>query len=244
MENVFSRQKEDYKKARPAYPNEFFAALSKLCENKNLAWDSATGNGQAAVSLSEHFNQVIATDISQTQINHATYRSNVDYRVEAVEQNSLLPNSVDMINAAQAIHWLNLDDFYNTIYRVAKRGALVAIYGFREVSVSSKIDQLIDIYIQEIVGSDWREGKDYYDSEYQSLSFPFKEIKLPPFSIKLNWTLDQVLGLLDSYSGPQNYLDRVGQLPSSEIRADMLKLWGDQQKREVVIPIVHRIGYT
>jgi hypothetical protein len=244
MENLFSRQREDYKKARPAYPKAFIEAISNPCKNHNLAWDCATGNGQAAVSLSNYFNHVIATDVSQTQINLAMQKSNVTYRVESAEHTTLLPNSVDMINAAQAIHWLDIKSFYNTVRQVAKEGAVIALYGFREVSVSSKIDQLIHKYIQEIVGNDWNKGKEYYDSKYQSVPFPFKEIELPDFSIKLNWTLDKMLGLLDSYSGPQHYLDRVGQLPSNEIREEMFQLWGNQARREVVIPILHRVGFV
>lgn len=39
------------------------------------------GNGQAAASLANHFDRVIATDRSATQIAHAQQRDNITYKV-------------------------------------------------------------------------------------------------------------------------------------------------------------------
>ena len=57
----FSVQAEDYSVYRPEYPAELYAWLGSLCQDKALAWDCATGNGQAAVALTNHFSYVIGT---------------------------------------------------------------------------------------------------------------------------------------------------------------------------------------
>src|SRR5437762_742522 len=47
----FSRQAADYAKFRPRYPKELFRWLASVAPETKLAWDCATGNGQAAVAL-------------------------------------------------------------------------------------------------------------------------------------------------------------------------------------------------
>ena len=82
FQDHFSRQSEIYLKARPTYPDELFEYLASISPSKELCWDCATGNGQAAVSLSKYFKKIIATDGSETQIQHAIVAENIEYRIE------------------------------------------------------------------------------------------------------------------------------------------------------------------
>jgi hypothetical protein len=63
----FSANATNYAKFRPGYPNALFEFISSLPAERNCAWDSGTGNGQAAVGLASHFDQVVATDPSEKQ---------------------------------------------------------------------------------------------------------------------------------------------------------------------------------
>src|SRR6266852_6241589 len=47
----FSKQAPDYAKFRPKYPPELFEYLGGIAPQQKMAWDCATGNGQAAVAL-------------------------------------------------------------------------------------------------------------------------------------------------------------------------------------------------
>jgi hypothetical protein len=47
----FSDHADLYEAFRPAYPEALFAYLTSLVPAHDLAWDCATGNGQAAVAL-------------------------------------------------------------------------------------------------------------------------------------------------------------------------------------------------
>ena len=69
--DLFSNQSDLYAKYRPAYPKELFEYIVSFAEEKNIAWDCATGNGQAAFLLSDLFKKVIATDITAAQIEKA-----------------------------------------------------------------------------------------------------------------------------------------------------------------------------
>ena len=45
----FSAQSKEYSFSRPTYPESLFEFLSTVTRQKTLAWDCATGNGQAAM---------------------------------------------------------------------------------------------------------------------------------------------------------------------------------------------------
>jgi len=57
-----------YAAFRPRYPAALFAALADQAPGHHVAWDCATGSGQAAIGLAEHFAQVVATDASAAQL--------------------------------------------------------------------------------------------------------------------------------------------------------------------------------
>ena len=73
----FSRVSEGYAKHRPRYPAALFDWLAATVETRELAWDCATGNGQAAVGLADSFTRVVATDASADQLRQATMRPNI-----------------------------------------------------------------------------------------------------------------------------------------------------------------------
>jgi hypothetical protein len=85
----FSRQAADYAKVRPRYPQNLFEYLGSIVPSRQLAWDCATGNGQAAVGLASVFDRVIATDASEKQIANAQLHKIVEYRVAPAEKSGI-----------------------------------------------------------------------------------------------------------------------------------------------------------
>src|SRR5687768_4815563 len=118
MNDYFSTQSEIYANARPIYPAALFEFITGLCEEKKLAWDCGTGNGQTAAALAEYFEKVIATDISENQIANARQKPNITYKVEASENPSLESNSADLITVATALHWMDIGKFFLEADRV------------------------------------------------------------------------------------------------------------------------------
>lgn len=68
----FAPMAADYVDFRPHYPKALFDWLAGLTPGQTLAWDCATGTGQAAVGLAALFERVVATDASAAQIGQAT----------------------------------------------------------------------------------------------------------------------------------------------------------------------------
>ena len=75
----FSQRAADYAKFRPQYPRALFEFVAAKAPDQDLAVDCATGNGQAALGLSEFFRQVVALDASAQQIESAQPDDRVQY---------------------------------------------------------------------------------------------------------------------------------------------------------------------
>src|SRR5215470_13641041 len=96
----FSLVAKDYAVGRPGYPDELFDWLAAIAPARDLAWDAATGSGQAAWGLAHRFDRVIATDVSAEQLRHARQHPKVEYRVARSEASGLSERSVDLAVSA------------------------------------------------------------------------------------------------------------------------------------------------
>jgi ubiquinone/menaquinone biosynthesis C-methylase UbiE len=126
FEDHFSSLASLYAAHRPRYPRALFEHHIELVEARDLCWDCATGQGQAALALSEWFDRVIATDASEEQLKQAPAHPKVEFRKALAERSGLADRSVDLITVATAIHWFDFDAFHAEVRRVAKPGAVLA----------------------------------------------------------------------------------------------------------------------
>jgi ubiquinone/menaquinone biosynthesis C-methylase UbiE len=94
--NPFATEAAEYAHLRPTYPDELFEFLATVVASRNIAWDCATGNGQAATHLARHFGQVIATDESREMIAQAAPDPRITYRVAEAEDSGIEDHSVDL----------------------------------------------------------------------------------------------------------------------------------------------------
>jgi len=139
----FSGHAAEYAKFRPHYPDELFEYLASISPRRELAWDCATGNGQAAVGLARHFEKVIATDASAQQIESAEPDKRISYRVAPAEAVGIDSASVDLILVAQALHWFDLDRFFTEAKRVLKDDGALAISSYKVLEITPEIDVII-----------------------------------------------------------------------------------------------------
>src|SRR5688572_14539271 len=123
----FSAGSENYAASRPDYPPELAAFLAEASPARGLAVDCGCGTGQLTVRLAEHFNEVLATDASARQIAAAAPHPRVTYRTAPAEASGLEPDLADLIVAAQAAHWFDIEAFYAEARRIARPGALLAL---------------------------------------------------------------------------------------------------------------------
>jgi ubiquinone/menaquinone biosynthesis C-methylase UbiE len=241
MKDYFSTQSRAYATFRPTYPSELYAFIfSHLKENRS-AWDCATGNGQVAQYLSRYFEHVYATDISQQQLDHAAKESNIVYSVSPAEKTSFDDNQFDLITVAQALHWFDRDRFYQEAKRVGKPECLLAVWGYALLYIEPVIDEMIMHFYNDIVGPYWDDARRLVEDEYRSVAFPFEQIQTPPFSIKVQWTIDQLGGYFSSWSATQKFIKEKGFDPVEPFITSLRNHWQTEVKT-VRFPIFTRLG--
>ena len=242
MKDNFSQQASGYAQFRPQYPPELVRYIAGYVKEKELAWDCGTGNGQSAKLLSHYFKKVFATDISQEQLANAHQETNITYAIETAESTSLPDGSVDLVTIAQAIHWFDFDKFYAEVNRVAKPGAVIAVWTYSLLQVSTEIDEIIAEYHFKTLEKYWDPERKYVDDAYASIPFPFTEIKTKPFSIELYWSQEELTGYLHTWSALQKYMTCHTDNPVPALINKIEAHWGGDVKRKIYFPVYLRLG--
>jgi SAM-dependent methyltransferase len=240
----FSAGAAEYARFRPRYPAALFAFLAGLPSERSMAWDCATGSGQAAVALAEHFARVIATDASAAQIAHGEPHPHVQYQVAAAEQSGLPGASVDLISVAQALHWFDLPAFYTEAARVLRPGGILAAWCYAVLTLPSpELQRCVDRFYKETVGPYWPPERALVEDGYRSLPFPWPEIPSPAFAMEAPMSLDTLIGYLGTWSATQRYRLATGVDPLPDLREELATLWGDPQTLMIIQwPLALRVG--
>jgi SAM-dependent methyltransferase len=239
----FSRQSREYTQFRPRYPRELFELLASLAPRRETAWDCGTGNGQAAVDLAEQFQRVIATDPSANQVAHARAHPKVEYFIARAEECPIKPRSVDLVCVAQALHWFDRPRFYEQVRRVGREGSVLAAWGYGMAHVTPAVDRVIGYLYEDILGKYWPPERKLVEARYETIEFPFEPLEAPRLMMTAEWTLDDVLGYMGTWSSVQRFVERHGADPLAQPRVELAQAWGEAQQRRLVRwPLYLRIG--
>jgi hypothetical protein len=209
---------------------------------KSTAWDCATGNGQVANYLADHFKDVYATDISQQQLDNAVNRANIYYSLSSAENTSFPDHRFDLITVGQALHWFQRDAFYREAKRVARPDALIAVWGYAFLNIEPAIDKLILHFYNNIVGPYWDQARRLVEEEYASIEFPFVTIDTPRFFISAKWNLQHLAGYLESWSATQKYIKNHGKNPVPELITEVGRIWPAEITKDITFPVFLKLG--
>lgn len=242
MKDNFSSKADLYARYRPTYPHELFDFLLNLVPDKALAWDCGTGNGQIATQLAPHFQKILATDISEAQLQNALPNERIEYSLQPAEKTHFPDHCFDLIVVAQAIHWFNFERFYGEVNRTLKSDGLLAVIGYGRLEVSPETDPIISRLYSDIVGPFWDKERRYIDEHYQTIPFPFEELPAPHFENILEWTFEHLIGYLETWSAVKHFIREKGYNPIDTVYDDLKKNWDGADIRKVRFPILLRIG--
>lgn len=226
----FSPLAASYARGRPRYPAELFAWLASLTEGHDLAWDCATGSGQAAIGLAAHFKRVIATDASAEQLRHADPHPGIVYRAAPAEQSGLEAGSLDLVTVAAAIHWFDLAAFAAEVRRVTRLGAVLAVWTYHVGRVAPPFDEVFHRFYWNRMKPWFARGADQVDDGYRSLDLPGAPIEAPPFEIRAAWTLPQMLDYVRSWSAVRAYRETRGDDPVAGLADELAPIFGDLER--------------
>ena len=206
MKDLFSDSSALYQQARPTYPNQVIEEILKHVPSQQFAWDCGAGSGQFTQLLVPYFEQIVATDLSSSQLHQAPYFENVSYQVQQAEQTSFADQSFDLITVAQAVHWFNFEEFYKEVKRTLKKDGVLAVIGYGLVQTGdAELNRLINYLYRDVLGEYWDVERKHIDQSYQYIPFPFEEVASPELDMQLCWSTAQCVGYLNTWTGLKHY---------------------------------------
>lgn len=240
----FSGVAAGYASHRPHYPPELFDWLATIAPARDVAWDCAAGSGQATLALTAHFGRVIATDASDAQLRSAPSHPRVEYRVAPAEASGLPDAVADLITVAQAVHWFDFERFYAEARRVARAGAIIAVWSYGMTRVDGgAIDDAVARFYGDVIGEYWPPERRYIEEGYRTIPFPFAELEPPAFDMVSGWTLAQFLGYLRTWSSVTRYREAKRDDPVASFAVELEALWGPSHaQRSILWPLAMRVG--
>lgn len=241
--DYFSDAAERYAAHRPGYPAELAEALAGLAPGRRLAWDAGCGPGRLTELLAAHFGRVVGSDASPDQLAGAAPEEGVSYVCALAEEAPLARGVADLVAAAQAAHWFDLDGFYREVRRVARPGAALALVTYDRPRVSGAVDRLVDRFHDEVLEGHWSPRRRHVDARYATLDFPFGTLPSPELVMEERWTADAFLAYVETWSGNRAYVRAEGRDAVDRFRDAVADAWDDPGgERTVTWPLTVRAG--
>ena len=202
----FQRDGSRYAEYRPKYPSSLAGSLAKLCRSHNLAVDAGCGTGQLTHLVADHFEKILGIDVSQTQLDHAVKLDNTSYALQRAESIDLPDSSVDLILAAQAAHWFNLDGFYSEVIRLGNASSVVALICYGVPYIAHPLNTTFQRGYWQDVHEYWPQSRRHVEFGYADLYFPFEPIGMDFHQCRQEMTVDGLINYIKTWSAYERAL--------------------------------------
>ncbi|QPC45378.1 class I SAM-dependent methyltransferase [Kaustia mangrovi] len=239
----FSSRATDYAAYRPTYPPALVDWLAGLAGHHDLALDCGCGTGQLSAMLADRFARVVAVDASAEQIANAKPHDRVEYRQAPADRTGLADRSADLVTVAQAAHWFDLDAFYAEVRRVLKPGGPLALVTYGVIETDGEAGAVLSRFYHDVIAPYWPPERRHVETGYREMAFPFREETAPSFAMTAMWTVDELVGYVDTWSAVRNAEAKIGRAPVERFAADLRAAWGGAgDRREIRWPLSIRAG--
>lgn len=223
-----------YKQYRPIYPDDLYQHLASITLCHNFALDCGTGNGQAVIGLSSFFDYVLGVDISSNLLGLRFQKENTFFSLGSSSRLPVKPSTIDLITVAQAIHWFDLDSFYEEAQRVLKPQGIIAIWCYHHTRISPEIDKILEHYYDSVLQPYWALNMSYVREHYRTLEFPFEELPAPRFVISKKWEFDDLMGYVMSWSSTLEMIHKEGRFKFELLEEELLSCWVDTTQKKII----------
>jgi SAM-dependent methyltransferase len=240
--DYFSSLAASYATFRPDYPAELVARVAGLAPERTCAWDCATGNGQAALLLANHFERVVATDGSEAQLAQARAHPRVTYRKALAEDSGLESGAIALVTVAQALHWFDLPRFHREVARVLMPRGVLAAWCYALARVDPAVDAILTDFDERRIARHWSPRRRHVMAFYRDLDFPFDEIDVGGFEMSARFSLGSFLGYVATWSSVARARESEGRDPLVELAHDLERVWPRAEERIVRWPVGVRVG--
>ncbi|KAL5546506.1 hypothetical protein UlMin_006193 [Ulmus minor] len=257
MAELFNIQAKTYAGIRPTYPPELFQFIASHTPSHNLAWDVGTGSGQAARALSGYYKNIIATDASTKPLEFAPKLPNVRYEHTSIDmskaeiEKKIAPkSSVDLITAAQALHWFDLKSFYEQAKWVLRKpNGVLAAWCYTEPTINPTVDEVFRPFYTVDSWPFWDATvRKIVDDEYKTFYFPFEPVdgmeNTGPFEFVYErlMDLDEYFSYIRSWSAYQTAKEKGFELLRNDVVEKFENAWREDGKEKKIVKFrVHLI---
>jgi SAM-dependent methyltransferase len=219
----FSDRVDDYVRYRPSYPA---AVIQTLCEDAGLVSgtpvaDVGSGTGIFAALLLEAGAEVHAVEPNRAMREAAECELGSSARFHSVdgsaEATSLPDGSVELVTAAQAFHWFDIERTRAEFARILRRGGQVALVWNSRRDASTPFLAAYDALLRRY-GTDYDQVNhrrvdargllDFFDGTYEVRSFPYAQ--------ELDWPALRGRLRSSSYTPPPGHPDHIPMLDALE----------------------------
>ena len=138
---------------------------------------------------------------------------------------------------AQALHWFDREAFFREASRVLVSRGVLAVWCYEVFVCSPAIDAIVSRFYHEVVGPYWPPERKWIEQGYAGIELPFPELETPSFDMSLEWTLEELVGYLGTWSATQRYTEATGRSPLYELRAELETAWDGANARRVRWPL-------
>ena len=233
----FSAAACDYDRFRPRYPASLFDYLASLVAERDLAWDCATGTGQAAAPLAARFRRVVASDASFAQITQTSRLLGVNFFVARAERVPLRDDCASLVTVGQALHWFDRAAFFSEAKRILRPDGILSAWTYNLCTVNSDVDGVVKGFYRDIVGTYWPSERSLVEDSYDGIVFPFTSTASVTMEMSARWTAEELLTYLGTWSAVKRYRDARHEDPVDSIRAKLREAWGAVDRRSVSWPL-------
>jgi SAM-dependent methyltransferase len=232
--DLFGDRAQEYARHRPTYPDSLFDHLERLLSRRELAWDCGAGSGQTSRSLARRFDRVLATDTSVRQLSSAAAHERIRLVAAAAEAVPFRDHCADLVTVSAALHWFDRPRFYAEVRRVARPGAILAVWSYYHSRVEPRVDAILVRFAEEVVGALWSPGMSLNQAAYRDLEFPFERLEWPQAQAEARMRLADLFQYLRTWSASQAWERAHGTDPVDIVREELARAWGAPETERLV----------
>ncbi|CAF1363809.1 unnamed protein product [Adineta ricciae] len=215
-----------YKACRPGYPKELYNRILQFYFDRTdtdeinqkipLAVDIACGSGQATVDLSSYCHHVIGIDGSENQLKQASFKDNIEYHCSNAENLTFLPsNSVDLVTVATALHWFDIETFFQQVDRILKpNSGVLSIWGTGMPSLNNlKANETLNNFCQNDLKNCWSDRAYLVINQYESIldKFPYQQTRIKHIiEYQREMSILEFVNFIETWSPCQKYREIYG----------------------------------
>ena len=195
--------------------------------------------------MSRYFDHVVATDASAEQIAKAEGPPNLEFHVGRAESSGLADRSVDLVTAAQALHWLDTNSFFREAKRVLAPSGTIAVWGYGDpVLDTPELQRILHGFNHGTIEDYWLPERMLLLNGYATIPFPFAEVSVPVLALARNLTLAELIGYVRTWSATARYVAEHGSAGLEALESELGRHWGDPAcSRRVEAPMYLRAGH-